>query len=306
MSKLLDKLQFQTIENRKKIDKVLRLLDYRRSLARKQAANLLGEVHEVEVSEFLKDGHLNLLSDSELLPNDLSTVVEYCKKTLSTVGLENNKSKKEYLKAILKDFDFEDHLPILELAFNKNIIKVVAKYLNDFPVLANLALFYSPPSSNQLLENFSGSQLFHMDEEDITLCKFWLLINDVSESDGPTVILNKKVSSRIAKSIKYKKGQKIKSDQKLIELIEDESLMPITGKSGDVHLLDTAGVFHYGSRVSNNSKGRYMLMFSYSTSFNLDHGLFGRKSRLKNLDTSEIITQLNPKQTKMLLDSSVY
>jgi hypothetical protein len=84
-------------------------------------------------------------------------------------------------------------------------------------VTTNIALFYSPPSNSETELQFEGSQLFHMDEEDNTLCKLWLLIDNVSESDGPTVIIKKGKSFEIASRLRYKKGQKISSDDELLK-----------------------------------------------------------------------------------------
>ena len=304
MKKVLDKLQYQTVSRRIKIDSVLRLLDFRRNISRRRAAALLGKVDGVDVSQFRAEGLMALpIVD---FGKTVSRVLEYCEEIYKGSITFENKSKKNYLRAIYKDLEFEPSSPIVELAFHKDIVTIVARCISDFPVLANIALFYSPPSNNETELEFEGSQLFHMDEEDNTLCKLWLLIDNVSESDGPTVIIKKEKSSEIARKLRYKKGQKISSDDKLLKNVLDSDLVSITGRKGDIFLLDTAGVFHYGSRVSGDSKGRYMLMISYSTSFNLDHGLFGRSSRLKSLDIMKVKTDLNSQQRIMLVDGSAY
>jgi hypothetical protein len=304
MNKFLDKLQYQTVSRRVKIDSVLRLLDFRRNRSRRGAATVLGRVEGVDVSQFKREGLMALPIGN--FEKTVLHVIEYCEKIYKESATFENKTKKNYLRAIYKDLDFEPSSPILELAFHKEIVSIVARCINDFPVLANIALYYSPPSNGETELQFEGSQLFHMDEEDNTLCKLWLLIDNVSESDGPTVIIKKDRSSEIASKLRYKKGQKISSDDKLLKNILDSDLLSITGSKGDIFLLDTAGVFHYGSRVSGDSKGRYMLMISYSTSFNLDHGLFGRSSRLKSLDILKVKTDLNSQQRKMLVDGSAY
>jgi hypothetical protein len=304
MKKVLDKLQYQTVSRRIILDSILRLLDFRRNTSRRRAATMLRKIDRVDVSQFKNDGLMALPTvDFE---KTVSSVIEYCEKIYKESITFENKSKKNYLRAIYKDLEFDPSSPILELAFHKEIVSIVSQCINDFPVLANIALFYSPPSNSETELQFEGSQLFHMDEEDNTLCKLWLLIDNVSESDGPTVIIKKGKSFEIASRLRYKKGQKISSDDELLKNVLDSDLLSITGSKGDIFLLDTAGVFHYGSRVSGDSKGRYMLMVSYSTSFNLDHGLFGRSSRLKSLDIMKVKTELNSQQRKMLVDGSAY
>jgi len=304
MKKVLDKLQYQTVSRRIKIDSILRLLDYRRNISRRRAATLLSKIERVDVSQFKTDGLMALPTVG--FGKIVSDVIEYCEKIYKESVTFENKSKKNYLRAIYQDLEFDPSSPILELAFHKDIVPIVAQCINDFPVIENIALYYSPPSNSETELQFEGSQLFHMDAADKTLCKLWLLIDNVSESDGPTVIIKKGKSSEIASRLRYKKGQKISSDGELLKYVLNSDLLSITGSKGDIFLLDTAGVFHYGSRVSGNSKGRFMLMVSYSTSFNLDHGLFGRSSRLKSLDIIKVKTELNSHQRKMLVDGSAY
>lgn len=306
MKIILDKLQYQTVTRRGKIDFILRLLDYKRSIARRKEASLLSRETVGGATKFKNDGIIKIQIRNQDSEKTINSVIEYCEKIYNDSIVFENRSKKNYLRAVRKDLEFDPTSPIMQLAFNKEIVSIVAQCLNDFPVLANIALFYSPPSIADAVSQYEGSQLFHMDEEDVSLCKLWLLIDNVSESDGPTVIIKKNKSFEIANKIAYKKGQKIPSDDKILGMIKESDLLSVTGKRGDVYLLDTAGVFHYGSRVSDVSDGRYMLMISYSTSFNLDHGLLGRTSRLKSINISAVKSDLNSKHRKMLVDGSVY
>ena len=76
MKKVLDKLQYQTVSRRIKIDSVLRLLDFRRNISRRRAAALLGKVDEVDVSQFKAEGLMALpIVD---FGKTVSRVLEYC------------------------------------------------------------------------------------------------------------------------------------------------------------------------------------------------------------------------------------
>lgn len=115
MSKILDKLQYQTIRNRRIIDMGLRLFDLKRNIRRKRAAAILGKSVKVNVREFQAHGYLPLNLDNHEFENKIVTVLAYCKNILNDLSKDIYKNKKDYLRALLKDFDFEDHPEILEV-----------------------------------------------------------------------------------------------------------------------------------------------------------------------------------------------
>jgi hypothetical protein len=305
--KVIDKLQFQTVRNRQFLEFILRYLDYRRSRSRILEVSNLEFYNEVSLSEFQTEGVTKLDPKNLGLTEIVNDVILECDRILAEdKNYQVNRSKKNYLQAIKTNLDFDPNSSIFQLAFSKELISCVAHLIEDFPVLANIALLYSPPSQDAQVKNFSGSQLFHMDEEDTKLCKVWLFLEDVDIEDGPTVVLKKYLSYKIASKLNYRKGEKIEKDEKILGLITKNDLITITGKKGDLLALDTAGSFHYGSRTTSKSKGRFMLMICYSTSFNLDHGILGRNSVFKNFDFSKINSKLSDRHMNMLVDSSIF
>lgn len=293
-----------TVKTRRLIDKVIRFLFIKRHIDRKRAAQSIRFNSTIKQS-FQIDGFYCYSQDFLNIKNLLEEVVKECNSILARNEVfEQNRSGKDYLRHLMRKNDFVPSSNIMSLALNKKLIGLVADFLDDFPVLADIALLYSPPSENALVNKatFTGSQLFHMDDDDNSLCKVWLLLKDVELKDGPTVLIKKQKSLELASKTKYRKGGRIKKDADLIGYTDDSDLVKIIGKSGDVVFLDTAGVFHYGSRVLSGSSGRFMLMISYSTSFAMVNGVAGQKTTLPNYPINEVNSELNRIQRLMLIN----
>jgi hypothetical protein len=300
-------LKRQTITKRFFIDKFLKVIDLRRWYARKKISESIKFTNSDYLKKFNEWGVVNYQTDFLSINSILDQVFIFCQSKLNDhKNLQQNRSDKSYLQHILRRDDFENKSPVMTLAFNKKVVGLVASFLNDFPVIADIALLYSPPSSQKNSNDFTGSQLFHMDADDTRLCKLWFILEDVSFNDGPTVVVSKMQSKVIAKKLKYRKGGRIKEDSLVTKKLPCEQLITITGEKKSVIFIDTANCFHYGSRVGDTSKGRFMLMISYSTTYALEHGLFGKSSPMAKLSVGEIKSDLNPHMRKMLVDSNYF
>jgi hypothetical protein len=292
------------LKNRYVINRFLRILNLRRHISRKKVFSITDHKFSECVQVFKSVGLIKYDKDFLDIGELIERSIKYCNDKLRDERVNrNNKSGKDYLRHILRREDFEPESPVITLAFDKNLIEFVSNLLGDYPVIADIALLYSPPEDSAENIQYSGSQLFHMDADDVTLCKVWVLLKDVGINDGPTVIVKKSKSFEVAKSINYKKGGRIKNDQQIVDKIQDEDLITILGKAGEVMFIDTAGVFHYGSRVSSGSNGRFMLMISYATTFAVEHGVFGRKSPMRNYKIEKVQSDLTHKQKLMLVNS---
>lgn len=292
------------LKNRHMMNRFLRILNFRRHFLRKKVFSKADNHFSNFVQIFKSVGLIKYDKDFLGIGQLIEQSIKYCNDQLSDDRISrNNKSGKDYLRHILRREDFEPESPVITLAFDKNLIRFVSKLIGDYPVIADIALLYSPPEESAGDIQYTGSQLFHMDADDVTLCKVWVLLKDVGINDGPTVIVKKTKSFEVAKSINYKKGGRIKNDQQLVDKIQDQDLITILGKAGEVMFIDTAGVFHYGSRVSTGSNGRFMLMISYATSFAVEHGVFGRKSPMRHYKFEKVQSDLTHRQKSMLVNS---
>ncbi len=307
MNSLVPMLKKQTITNRFFIDKFLKVINFRRWYVRKKISQSIKFTNVEYLKKFNELGVVNYQTDFLSINSILEQVFIFCQSKLNDQkNLQQNRSSKSYLQHVLRRDDFESNSPVMTLAFNKEVVGLVANFLNDFPVIADIALLYSPPSSQKNSSGFTGSQLFHMDADDTRLCKLWFILEDVSLNDGPTVVVPKTQSKVIAKKLKYRKGGRIKEDSLVTNKLPREQIITITGEKNSVIFIDTANCFHYGSRVGDTSNGRFMLMISYSTTYALEHGLFGKSSPMATLNVDKIKSDLNPHMRKMLVDSNYY
>jgi hypothetical protein len=185
---------------------------------------------------------------------------------------DNNFNFKKNQKNYLKSVDFSLSGPSAKIFHdfftNSNLIDIISNYLNEKPLLTELKLLYSPPTSDEI---YSGSQLLHSDFDDNKVVKVFVFINDVDLDSGPLELINKYYSNKIIKLSKYRWGQmnrKYKShDDNLLDLIvksdSDKILTSIVGSSGTIVLADTVSCLHRGSR--NPIKARKILYATFST-----------------------------------------
>ena len=299
-------LKRRTISERNFLDLMLRFYDFRRSFSRKRSGKKIALGRSALKRIFTTDGVLPYKVDELGIADLIKDTVQYCNKQLGgTDALSQNRSGKDYLRHVMRRDDFPQDSPVIRLAFDRNVVALVADLIGDYPVISDIALLYSPAQAPNLHERFTGSQNFHMDADDNVLCKLWVILQEVTTTDGPTVIVKKHASTRIAKALKYKKGNRIKDDSIVTSLTNDGDIVEITGTPGDVVFINTAGVFHYGSRVSGESKGRFLLMISYSTSFAMEHGILGKDSPMKRYITENVKSELTSKQKVMLVDGAI-
>ena len=95
--------------------------------------------------------------------------------------------------------------------------------------------------------------------------KFFFLLSDVDENNGPFTFLDKINSKKVVQRTKYD-GKRLEEDkifnyEKNYKNLENK----FTGKYGDGLAIDTANCLHYGSR--NNKKERIILILQFTTHF---------------------------------------
>jgi hypothetical protein len=182
-------------------------------------------------------------------------------KNYSNLSAKNNKS---YLKEISSLRDFSHDSATLEFATSPEVIKSVCSYLRCMPVLSNITTMISEAQPHFNQDKFEGSQLWHLDGEDIRNVKLWILCSPIEIENGPTTLLDAKSSNLLMRSLSYKQGFKI-TDTIVNPFIKSTPFSMI-GKIGSAFATDTDRCFHYGSRVSNNQGPRIVLMIHYVSS----------------------------------------
>lgn len=203
-------------------------------------------------------------------------------KSLSECESPNKKksSKKAYLipKANLDNFDI-NHAAI-ELATNPIILSTIANYMGEAPILWNAQILFSPymliDRPNRLLnrvrnlryrgglDEYQGSQLFHIDADHPHTVKLWVYLSDVTSDSGPLTFIPGYFSDQAIHKLGKESSNK-QLDKNLKEFIDKKKIL--TRNTGSVFLIDTGRCLHYGSRDIKSNKERYALVIQYTSLF---------------------------------------
>jgi hypothetical protein len=170
-------------------------------------------------------------------------------------------SKKSYLVPLLSDDDYATTTALMDFATSEEVVFLVSAYLHSLPVLTYLNLWYSP---NRVTEKLEGSQLWHLDHESYRQVKMFLYVNDVDETCGPTKAFPKRYSKLKQKELGYRLGD----GKHFSEGLDDARSVVLTGKRGDIVLLDTSTCFHRGSDGLGSPRyvctAQYLPIYAYS------------------------------------------
>jgi len=229
------------------------------------------------------------------LPTDLiDSIIQ------NTINLTRNRTlnDKPYLKALTNIGDYKKDSPEMTLATHPQLLKSVQNYLGHAPYLYDITALHSPAPLNESQnesEKYSGSQLFHRDGDDIRIVKVWILCSDVGHLNGPTTLLDAKLSEKISRKIRYKQESKISLEvEKNLNLSENE-LQKAIGNSGTIYATDTVRLLHFGSRTDLSSE-RLVLMFHYVSFYSCYFRRFAKRGKRKFLHPSINYSELDPYQ----------
>jgi len=197
------------------------------------------------------------------LPKEL--VLKCVEDSKTRLGLLQ-KNSKEYLRELTSIGDYDVESAPMQLALHPQVLQSVKNYLGYFPTLFNITAMHSPAANSTQAINYSGSQLYHRDEDDdLRILKIWILCSNVSMTHGPTAVLPSNISEMIAREFKYRQGTKVPSDELFAPHVS--SLFYATGPIGTCFATDTVRNFHFGSRTQEDSE-RLVLMIHYVSPYN--------------------------------------
>jgi len=227
-------------------------------------------------------------------PKEVDLAVSSANQILSkykTDGMQKV-SGKNYLRVIGNLSNLTPDNPIVKIAFNDELLKLVTTYLGVAPQLNSINVMYSPPSAitEKSEGTWAGSQLFHIDGDSDGIVKVWILCNKITDQNGPTTLIPADTSLRISKEISYSPRGKVPNDDPFSNVIS--SAFKAVGNPGTVLATDTARCFHQGSRTHVDSE-RLVIMYFFDT-FRSSWYLSGyRKPNFKiHADWKEFISRL--------------
>lgn len=149
----------------------------------------------------------------------------------------------------------------MQLALNRKLTTAISRYLGAVPVLKKIEFWIAPPNSVSGGIPY-GSQRYHCDDGDIRQVKLFVNLTDVTEANGPLVMLSAEESQRIRRKLRYRYHQML-PDAVIHGHIDEQDAVAFTGPRGTAVLADTSRCFHYGARVRKNAETRFTLFYHF-------------------------------------------
>lgn len=147
--------------------------------------------------------------------------------------------------------DLIKYKPILDIANDPGILKVVQEFLGARPTISNINMWWSFGGRKQA----KHAQLFHRDVDDWKFCKLFFYLTDVTANSGPHVYV--KTTSN---SPAFRKPGRY-SDSDIADKFGKENIMEFVDTKGATFIVDTYG-FHKG--LLPKSGDRLLLQVQYS------------------------------------------
>lgn len=141
--------------------------------------------------------------------------------------------------------------PILDIANDPGVLRVVQEFLGARPTISNINMWWSFGGRKQA----EHAQLFHRDVDDWKFCKLFFYLTDVTASSGPHVyVKNTSQSPAFRKIRRY-------SDTEIENKFGKENIVEFIDTKGAAFIVDTYG-FHKG--LLPKSDNRLLLQIQYS------------------------------------------
>lgn len=147
--------------------------------------------------------------------------------------------------------DLVNYDPIMRLANDTAVLRVVQDFLNAKPTISNVNMWWSFGGRKQA----QHAQLFHRDFDDWKFCKLFVYLTDVDARSGPHIYVKGSAgSSRLRKIRRY-------SDAEVEAAFGKENIISLTAPKGTAFLVNTYG-FHKG--LLPETGNRLLLQVQYS------------------------------------------
>jgi hypothetical protein len=218
-----------------------------------------------------------ILPPNNLAPKLSEQVVEVCNEIINS-NRKHVKKSKDFLLQLLTDKDLEDHPSLLNFALNDQLLSIVSKYLGSAPLLVSMKLM----KSVRVNAARSSSQLFHCDHDDIKQVKVFLNINNVTSKNGPLTVVSADISEKYRNKHGYQWGGHSGHIPSVNAVTLTRNKVELTGPKGQIALVDTSNVFHFGSVVDQGERYIFYLQFVSESSFNTNPLFSLLPNRLKH------------------------
>ena len=172
---------------------------------------------------------------------------------------ERRAAKKAQLVSLMTPREIGQLPEFVDFCLDPSILGIASAYLGELPILGAVEFWYSRPIEG----DYTNSQLYHADLDDVQQLKVFLFVSDVDLESGPLTVLPANVSARVSTAVGYRpaSGRVRIDDAQIRPLLSPGEEIVLTGPSETIAFVDTSRALHFGSRVS--SRDRYVVMVQY-------------------------------------------
>ena len=210
-------------------------------------------IPQESLTDEMLDSHTNVIHEALEIAN--------------STDLVNPSLTKKYLhRADLTCVSAQKIKTLYDYVTNEFFLNIASQYFGEKPLLVELKVLVSPPSSES---NLKGSQLWHSDFSDTKLLKIFIFIEDVDSNSGPLEIICKEETNGLLSTYDYRWGVIGFSHNDSIAPDNSQKIHTMTGDKGSIVLVDTVACLHRGSR--NCTKTRKILYATYSSRTSFRH-----------------------------------
>jgi hypothetical protein len=196
---------------------------------------------------------------------EVDEIVAFAQDVAANAPDSNDTKKAQLRRNFIDPADLHLDSVYVRFALRPDILAAISAYLEMVPVLVDIDVWHSVHHNGE----FSNSQLYHCDPEDVSQVKIFLYCNDVTPQSGPLTVVDAANSQRVRDELKYLyRGERQRvSDEDVRRLIKPEDEVAVTGPAGTCAFVDTSRCLHFGSRVEEATSSRILTLFQYTTSF---------------------------------------
>ena len=193
----------------------------------------------------------------------LSDVVEYAHQTLASADLMEIQANahKSFLLRLVTKHTLTLDTPLLRFALRDDILGTAARYLGMVPILQFANVLYSSHTADEPAK----SQLYHCDSDEAEQMKLFILCEEVTPDTGPLTFLRADQSQSIRDRVQYRYKERLSDDVVRQSADGPVEEIALTGPAETAAFLDTSRCFHYGSRFTDASARRLVVMLQYIT-----------------------------------------
>ena len=204
-----------------------------------EASRRLGEDGYVDVSALINQG----------LAEAVSNVAQSKVNRLDELKAKQQLGHKSFWVSLLDedllDGAFTTDHPFVQYALQPGMLRIMGDFMHELPQLSDVLLTLSQPTENKPL---SYSQLWHLDHDDKRVCKLFIYLTDVRDTqDGPLTFIPAPASKPFRNTVKSHL-----SDEKVFAKVDRSAVKEIVAPRLSSFIVNTARCLHMGSRIRSD------------------------------------------------------